>query len=284
MSKITKSQQDSLSSEFVAITGASLKDAQSYLKKHQWRLDHAVDNYYTNPPPTPPAGSSSKSADPKKIAALFDGYKDPDSDNISIDGTIKFCADLGVDPEDVVMLAVAYELQSPSVGEWTRKGWVDGWKKLECDSIPRMKAAVAQLSTKLSNDTDYFRSVYDFTFNFAKTEAGQRSIAIENAVAFWSLLLPAGQKGRALQHVDAKYDGDEVIYTPSREPGWKPEYNDLWFQFMTEKGGKGVSKDTWQMFFDFIRTIDDKFEKYDMNAAWPSTIDEFLEWAKERIN
>jgi len=91
------------------------------------------------------------------------------------------------------MLAVAYELKSPSVGEWTRPGWVEGWKKLEyvyitvsfgyvcsssyrCDSVPRMKACVAQLAMKLANDTDYFRSVYNYTFDFAKTETGQRSI------------------------------------------------------------------------------------------------------------
>ncbi|TFY56099.1 hypothetical protein EVG20_g9064 [Dentipellis fragilis] len=62
-------------------------------------------------------------------------------------------------------------------------------------------------------------------------------------------------------------------------------------------------------FLDFVRTIDSKFEKYDMEgtlylqrpassaelssrsawltssaaAAWPSTIDDFVEWAKVRI-
>jgi DCN1-like protein 1/2 len=40
------------------------------------------------------------------------------------------CQDLGVELEDVVLLAVAYELKSPGVAEWTRKGWVDGWKAL----------------------------------------------------------------------------------------------------------------------------------------------------------
>lgn len=39
-----------------------------------------------------------------------------------------------------------------------------------------MKTAVSQLSMKLSNDTDYLRQVYNFTFDFAKTESGQRSI------------------------------------------------------------------------------------------------------------
>ena len=55
---------------------------------------------------------------------------DEGSDEITIDGTIKLCEDLEVDPEDVVMLAVAYELKSPKVGEWARTGWVEGWKGL----------------------------------------------------------------------------------------------------------------------------------------------------------
>lgn len=55
---------------------------------------------------------------------------DPDGDDISVDGTIRFCEDLSVDPEDVVLLAVAYELKSPRMGEWSRKGWVDGWKNV----------------------------------------------------------------------------------------------------------------------------------------------------------
>ncbi|KAG8812064.1 Scaffold-type E3 ligase [Serendipita sp. 401] len=282
MSKVSKTQQDSLTAEFVSITGSTTKDAQSYLKKAAWRLEVAMDAYYNNPPPTT-AGSSSKVADPQKISALFDKYKEPDEADIGIDGTIKLCKDLGVEPEDVVMLAVAYELKSPRVGEWTKEGWTEGWKKLNCDSIVQMRAAVGELSTKLSNDTDYFRSVYNYTFDFAKTETGQRSISIENACAFWGLLLPAGLKGRALQHMDAKTDGEEVVYTPSREPGWKQEYNDLWFEYLNEKGGKGVSKDTWLMFFDFVRTIDDKFEKHDVEAAWPSAIDDFAVWVKSRI-
>lgn len=53
---------------------------------------------------------------------------DPDGEDISINGTIKLCEDLDKDPEDVVLLAVAYELKSPEIGCWTKKGWVEGWK------------------------------------------------------------------------------------------------------------------------------------------------------------
>jgi len=45
---------------------------------------------------------------------------------------MKFCEDLEVDPEDVVLLALAYELKSPRMAIWTKQGWVEGWKKLSC--------------------------------------------------------------------------------------------------------------------------------------------------------
>lgn len=63
-------------------------------------------------------------------------FVEPDGEDITIDGTIKLCEDLGVDPEDVVLLAVAYELKSPAMGQWTRKGWTEGWKALGC--VPHM--------------------------------------------------------------------------------------------------------------------------------------------------
>jgi hypothetical protein len=57
---------------------------------------------------------------------------DADEDDITVDGTLSLCKDLGVDPEDVVLLAVACELQSPSVGRWRKTGWVQGWRGLGC--------------------------------------------------------------------------------------------------------------------------------------------------------
>jgi DCN1-like protein 1/2 len=51
-------------------------------------------------------------------------------DDITVDGTLDLCSDLGVDPEDVVLLAVACELQSPSVGRWKKASWVQGWRGL----------------------------------------------------------------------------------------------------------------------------------------------------------
>ena len=64
--------------------------------------------------------------------------------------------------------------------------------------------------------------------------------AIETAQAFWATLIPHGVHGGALAHVG----GDDDM---SDDEGWKDEYTQWWFEFLNEKGGKGISKDTWAM-------------------------------------
>lgn len=267
MSKVSK---DTLASEFCSITGASPKDAKRYLDKHQRRLDAAIDAFFQDGCGRTTVASTSK------LNTLFEKYKDPTGDEISIDGTLQLCQDLEVDPEDVVLLAIAYELKSPKVGEWNRKGWVEGWSRLGCDTIVGMKDTLTRLRAKLGSDSTYFHKVYDHTFTFARTE-GQRSLAIDTAVAFWGLLLPTGLAGGAL-----KYDltGEDIDMDGEGSSGWTDEHTQWWFQFLTEKGGKGVSKDTWMMLFDFIRTIDSKFLTHDVEAAWPSAIDDFVAWVR----
>jgi len=260
--------------QFVIVTSASNKDAKSFLNKYK-RLDVAIDAYYNNPSEFASASSSQPNVSTNKLNSLYDKYKEADGTDITVEGTIKFCEDLGVDPEDVVLLAVAYELKSPRIGQWTRQGWLEGWKNIGCDTISGMKTALVGLRLKLRTDSGYFQKVYNHTFDFARQE-GQRSLALETAQAFWALLLPQGIKGGAL----TRKDHDQDIKMDGKG-GWKMEYNQWWFDFLNEKGGKGVSKDTWVMFLDFVRTIDAEFSNYDMEAAWPSTIDDFVEWAKK---
>lgn len=75
---------------------------------------------------------------------------------------------------------------------FTKQGWLDGWKSLGCDSTESMKAtagANGKLSKRLREEPGFFKSVYLFAFEFTKT-TGQRSIPLENALAFWEILLP----------------------------------------------------------------------------------------------
>lgn len=128
------------------ISISRVKDAKKFLEKYK-RVDLAIDMYY-NDPNALAATAKQKQSEPStsKLTSLFDKYKgalflvqslvfltcgvDPDGEDITIDGTIKLCEDLSVDPEDVVLLAIAYELKSPRMGQWTKTGWIEGLKGL----------------------------------------------------------------------------------------------------------------------------------------------------------
>ncbi|TFK36066.1 hypothetical protein BDQ12DRAFT_257920 [Crucibulum laeve] len=117
--------------QFCGVTGASTKDAKKFLDKYK-RVDVAIDAYYNDPNALATMGRQTTSSQPStsKLNALFDKYKDRDGEDITVDGTIKLCEDLEVDPEDVVLLAIAYELKSPSLGQWKKQGWTEGWKNI----------------------------------------------------------------------------------------------------------------------------------------------------------
>lgn len=108
--------------------------------------------------------------------------------------------------------------------------------------------------------------------------------AIETAQAFWATLIPHGLHGGALAHVHSTEDGDDDM---SEDGGWTDKYTQWWFDYLNEKGGKGISKDTWIMvkamffhawhggtktlnqlfqFTEFVKTIDSKFDKYDLEG------------------
>ena len=52
--------------------------------------------------------------------------KEPDK--IGIEGSMRYLSDLGVKLDEVVVLAILTELGAPTMGEFTREGFVNGWQ------------------------------------------------------------------------------------------------------------------------------------------------------------
>jgi DCN1-like protein 1/2 len=52
------------------------------------------------------------------------------ADIINIEGTMQFLQELQLDLEDPVVLVLAYQLEAPSLGVFTRQGFVEGWKSM----------------------------------------------------------------------------------------------------------------------------------------------------------
>ncbi|KAF8184097.1 hypothetical protein K438DRAFT_1974684 [Mycena galopus ATCC 62051] len=149
---------------------------QKFLGKVQ-AVDIAIDAYYSDPAalavvaarPSVPATSTSKHN------TLCDEYKDPDSDDITGRWTIRLCQDLGVDPEDVILPTVAFELNLSSMSSLsnrlgshrlcTRHTQSHDSLKSSAHSTAAMKTA---LRTKVGQDSAHFQEVYNHTFEFAK--------------------------------------------------------------------------------------------------------------------
>ena len=53
-------------------------------------------------------------------------------------GMEKFCEDIGVEPENVVMLAIAWHLEAQTMGFFTLAEWLKGMTKLQCDSVQKL--------------------------------------------------------------------------------------------------------------------------------------------------
>jgi len=116
-------------------TQATPADASRLLKQFRFDLSRASDAYWEDEVAMAntarAAAQSGPVASRPKLDALFSQYAevDGDKDKIDMDGTMRYAGDLGVELDDIVMLAIAELCAAPEMGVFARKGFVDGWAK-----------------------------------------------------------------------------------------------------------------------------------------------------------
>ncbi|XP_059489408.1 DCN1-like protein 5 isoform X2 [Neocloeon triangulifer] len=184
----------------------------------------------------------------------FQEYSQNDDPNIlGPEGMEKFCKDINVKPEDIVMLVLAWKMRAKQMGYFTQEEWLLGMTELNCDSIGKLCYKIDFLRNLLK-DSNTFKSIYRYAFEFAK-DKDQRSMEIETAKAMLQLLL-ANQ--------------------------WSlfPQFQ----QFLDESKYKVINKDQWANILEFTRFIHDDLSNYDFDGAWPVLLDEFVEWLSKDNN
>lgn len=204
----TKQREESIK-QFRSLTNASQADANRLMKAASYRLEAAIELFYGDAAAMSNAskasGSSSSAASAsgskdaeKKLSAIFDQYKDAEStegDVMNIEGTMEYCGALGLDPEDVVLLPLSFYLDSPTMGKFTKQGFVQGWKTLSegtsgsssCTTMEGQKKRLPRLAEELKSDEPVrgdlatkgkgglYKRVYEYAYNFARPE-GQKSL------------------------------------------------------------------------------------------------------------
>jgi len=245
MNALKRPQRDK-AKQFMVFTSASERSAIECLKRFDWNLEGAVDAFFSSG-----GRSAGPQVDSAKIRQWFDSYKDGESGTIQVDGMEKFCTDIGVDPSDVLMLIIAWQMRAKTMCVFTSEEWTQGMTAMGCDSVETMKGGFASLRGQLE-DPQQFRDFYSFCFGFAKEPGfGVRSLTIDVARQMWQLTL-----------------GGRFKYLPQ------------WFAFLETTNERAVTKDVWDMLLTFATTINDDMSNFDDDGAWPVLLDDFVEWRR----
>jgi DCN1-like protein 1/2 len=97
----------------------------------------------------------------------------------------------------------------------------------------------------------------------AGRERDQKALSLENAVIYWTMLFsPPGMQWETERH----------------------DWLDLWKTFLGEKWTRSVNKDMWNMTLEFAlkSMVDETLSFWNEDGAWPSVIDDFVEWCRSK--
>ncbi|KAH1342269.1 Scaffold-type E3 ligase [Aspergillus fumigatus] len=251
--------QKQLISQFVNFTEAKDAVAAKFLKAHRWNVEEAIDAYFQSPQ----SNGESTSA----LNKIFDSYRDAPEENpdgIGIEGAMRFLGDIQVQLDEVACLGIAELLKSPSMGEFTREGFVNGWRGVGCDNQQKMIAHAADIRARIPAEPDLFRRVYRYTFPLCRMQ-GQRNLQFDIAVEQWRLFFTPEHGG--------------IQWNTPTTP-----WLDWWIEYLEERGKRPVNKDLWEQVEVFLRKTleDENFGWWSADAAWPGTLDDFVGWVQAK--
>mmetsp|Transcript_18130 Transcript_18130/g.32435 ORF Transcript_18130/g.32435 Transcript_18130/m.32435 type:complete len:157 (+) Transcript_18130:292-762(+) len=154
---------------------------------------------------------------------------------------------------DPVILVISKYFKAETMGIFSRREFIEGMQILNVGSVQDLKNKLPVLRAEFA-DRKRFKDTYRFTFSFAR-EPGRRNLSHEAAVELWKLLL-----------------SDKYPQTP------------VLIEFMSKREKQhDVSADTWNMVLDFLDFLQDSgLESYSDDGAWPTMIDELVEFIRTR--
>lgn len=233
-------------------TRTTEKTAIQCLSNMNWNLEVACDAYYQNPH----IYEVSEGIDQKSQHAFFLKYANDRLDNepqrIGPHGVQRFLNDLGLEPTDRLVLIIAWKMQAQTQCEFSWEEFSLGLSELKVDTLEKLREKVPTLYTEIGTP-QVFRKFYQFAFTYARGSL-TRTLDVETAIAYWKIVF-----------------ADDFSYLP------------LWTAFLREKGVKGITRDTWNLLLDFANMVSPDFSNYDAESAWPVLIDEFVEYAREKL-
>ena len=207
---------------------------------------------------------------------------------------MKYLGDLGVNLDEVVVLSVLAELKAPTMGEFSREGFIQGWKTYthappsrlplispspsqlrkkpplthsppppnSADTLSKQQSLIPQFRRHLSTSPDFFKRTYKHTFLIARAP-GQKSVQLDTAIEYWRLL----------------FTGPGLAWHSPATP-----WLEWWVEYLEARWKKSVNKDMWDQTGIFVAKslADESMGWWSEDGAWPGVLDEFVAFVREK--
>lgn len=174
-------------------------------------------------------------------------------DAIGPRGLHQLCTELGIAFGDFDMYVVAWKLGATQSYCITRSEWLHSAFTWKIDHIGNLRSNVGGWRARVKEDEAVFTEMYFHLYDFIRGD-DEKLLPLEKAVKAWQVLLPEP--------------------TPFA-------FLSLWVQWVAMEFKRNITRDVWRQLWEFARKIKD-LNQYDPNDKWPTALDDFVEWAKEK--
>ncbi|KAK4332751.1 Defective in cullin neddylation protein [Rhodotorula toruloides] len=179
-------------------------------------------------------------------------------DKMGGEGIEKLFEDMELSMEGAHPFILAYRVGAAlgTFGSFLRDDFKRTFQPFNIASSAALSGWLAKAHDEIMDSADEyeFRRFYAFVFPFLKNE-GAKTIPGEMAVAMWGTVLAP------------KYPLAESFVEYATSQGEK---------------FKAVSLDVWTQLLEFCETVQPDLTGWSEDDAWPSTIDSFVEWKKQK--
>jgi hypothetical protein len=156
------------------------------------------------------------------------------------------------------VLVLAWKFGAEVMCRFSREEFFQGMKELKTDTLPGVQARLPDVVTEVMSDPVKFKDLYRYSYKFAlDSELGQRILPADMSISLW-----------------------RVVFSQK-----EPEILGRWIDFLEAHPHiRGIPRDTWNMFLNFVSTVGSDLTTYDDTEAWPSLFDDFVEYENDKLN
>jgi DCN1-like protein 4/5 len=104
-----------------------------------------------------------------RLISWFKQYTTDDLSQLGPEGMEMFCQDIKVQPENIIMLVIAYKMNAKNMGYFTQAEWLKGLADPEvmCDTALKLQNKLDYFFN-LINDPQTFKLIFRYAYDFAR--------------------------------------------------------------------------------------------------------------------